>query len=691
MKGPRSYKLIFSVLFAFSFFIYLITTISDYNIMWDGRTHFIKGQAFANFFLSHRKTYRDLPVSKDYARYYSNYSKTFTNTNLKKRLSPDPHYRRSIYQEDKFDFNRFIKIEATEHPVLSDIGASFFNILFYEKLGIVRDDHAYALFAILLASILVGAVFYWSTSAYGFFPGLISTIVLVTTPLFLAESHYNIKDIPLLVFFSLAIFTFWKGFKSYSLKWIFISSILAGFALGTKFNALFLPIIIFSWALLDLLVENKTTRRKLLRWWWIIPAYPLVMFAVLTVGWPQMWHNPISAFLNVIAYYRLVGLNIDYTPAFRTIFNISTYSSIWIFYTTYPFVTLLVVLGVTGWIKNFKKTKDTLPLLFIIWFLIPLARSSLPNTSIFGGVRHIIEYIVPITLLAGYGVYFCINSQKRWEILIKGFILVAFAPFIFSLIKLHPAENVYFNSFIGGINGARTQNLTGWGNTDGGIYEVAMRWINKNAKKNSHIAVGYSETADFYLPEFRSDLVPDNSFSGYLAKGEYIIALTHNSELENTYRMLYPQNMLKPLYIYSVDGVPLVKIWKNEKKYFKNDIKKLKERKISLPTSKEGSILKWNLLEKDKVVNIKVNFKKDSSCKKLENAYFTVTSDGVNWITLPESYPTIVIDQYGLQPNKESLNAPIAGLDIHSIKLYTDPSNNCLENTVSATVTVLQK
>lgn len=686
-----SSRKVLSITLGFVFFIYCLLTISDYNVMWDGRTHFVKGQAFANFFLDFRKTYKDLPVSKEYARYYTNYSKYFTHIDLKKRLSRDPNYRRSIYQEETYDLNWFMKREATEHPVLSDIGASFFNIFLYEKLGIVRDDHAYALFAIVLASILAGVVFYWGTSAYGIFPGLITAIVLITTPLFLAESHYNIKDIPLLVFFSLAVFAFWKGFKSYSLKWIFISSVLAGLALGTKFNALFLPIIIFSWVFLDLIIEDKKTRKRLLKWWWVIFAYPLIMFSVLTMGWPQMWHNPISAFFNVIAYYKLVGVNIDYTPAFRTIFNISTYPSIWIFYTTYPFVILLVITGVFGWIKSFKRTKDTLPLLFIIWFLIPLTRASLPSTSIFGGVRHIIEYIVPVALLAGYGVYFFLNFQKKRANLFKTLILIAFIPFVFTLIKLHPAENVYFNSFVGGINGARTLNLTGWGNTDGGIYEVAMKWINKNAERNSHIAVGYSETADFYLPGFRSDLIPDNTFSGYLARGEYIIALTHNSELESTYRMLYPQNMLKPLYVYSVGGVPLVKIWKNDKKYLKTELKNLKEKNILVEAVKDGSIIKWDLQEAKKIVSIKIDYQKDKSCKDLESAYFEASDDGVNWKTLPEAYPTTVIDETGLQPKGSSLIAPMAGIDARSIKLLTTPPGSCLENSSSATITVLEK
>lgn len=681
-----------SLIFGFLFFVAALLTINDYNIMWDGRNHFFRGQAFANFFLSGRRDYEDLPMSKESARYYRDYTSTFTPyIDIKKRLSLDPNYRRSIYQDETHTFNWLMQQQATGHPTLSDTISSFFNIAFYEKLGWLRDDHAYALYGVVLASILVSISFYWIYVVYGFLPALVSTVALVTTPLFWAESHYNIKDIPILVFFFLAIWSFYKGLVKYSVKWIITSSVLAGFALGTKFNALFIPPIIFLWSFINIFTQNKLNRKKYFKWWWIILVYPLIMFVVLVIFWPQLWANPIGGFLNVLAYYKEVGLNIDYTPAFRTIFNFSTYASIWILVTTYPVIVLMAMVGVIGYFISLKKNKDTLPLLFLIWFLVPIIRASLPNASIFGGVRHIIEYIPPLSFMSGYGSYFLVKlfpGKLRW--IIGAAIVSSFIPFLITLIKLHPAENVYFNNFIGGLPGAKNANLTGWGNTDGGIYEKAVEWINKNAQKNSHLAVGFSELADFYLPEFREDLRADNQFSGSLQKGEYVIALTHNSELEQTYRMLYPETFLTPVYEYKVDGVPLIKIWKNEREYVKPELRSLKESIITLLPEKRNNVFFWDLKKEERLMAIDLQFLQDRECKSSDLGFFQISNDSEHWTVLPENYPGEYIQALGEQPKNNNLIALISGFKSRYIEFIAQPDDACPLRVANSKITILR-
>ena len=405
------------------------------------------------------------------------------------------------------------------------------------------------------------------------------------------------------------------------------------------------------------------------------------MFLILVIGWPQLWENPIGGFINVINYYKEVGVNIDYTPAFRTVFNFSTYPALWILYTTYPVVILLAVVGILGWIIKFKKSNDSLPLLFIIWFLILLIRASLPNTSIFGGVRHIIEYIPPLSFFAGYGVYVLFNIIKfRLKITVFLLIFISFIPFVITLIRLHPAENVYFNSFIGGLQGAKKANITGWGNTDGGIYEQAVVWLNKNAEKNSHIAVGFSEPADFYIPSLREDLIADNQFSGFLQKGEYIVALTHNSELEHTYRMLYPESSLIPVYDYKTDGVSLIKIWKNEKIYLKKDRYNLKDEVVELSPLKQDNFLQWDLGKETNVNYIELSFDKNAFCKNLSLAYFQVSSDQQVWKILPETYPGGPIDVLGNQPVGNKLTAPFVNIWARYIRLISDSDDACILN-----------
>lgn len=686
-------KVLFSILAGCIFFLSAISTISDYNIMWDARGHFLRGQAFLNFLLTGKGSYENMPLTQDYARYYRDYvSQDSPNRDITKLVSKDPSYRRSIYQDqiNSGFFNNLIEGKTLGHPPLSDIASASFNKIFYEKLGLLRDDHAYAFYSIVLASVLVAVFFYWICSLYGFFPAVVSAVTLVTTPLFWAESHNNIKDIPQLAFFSLAIWAFWKGIIGKSKKWIIVSAFVAGCALGTKFNILFVPFIVVPWFALYFFKSSFSARKIYLGWWWIFLSYPIIMFAVFFFTWPQLWYTPTNL-LNVFGYYKDIGTNIDYTPAFRTLFGFNTYAPLWILYTTFPAVVVLSLVGIIAWIVRLKKTKDFLPFLFLLWLIVPILRVSLPNTAIYGGVRQIMEYIPALSFFAGYGAYMLsFLFSARFKTLFYFLIVLCFFPLILTLFRLHPAENAYFNSLIGGLQGAKEAKLTGWGNTNGGIYEVAVAWLNKNAEPNSHVAVGFSETADFYIPEFRQDLLVDNQFSGYLQKGEYIVALTHDSGLEHTYGLRYPERFLDPVYVYAVDDVPLIKIWKNDKSHLKREFSEKIYTNMNLMPRQVGDELRWGLDKKRQIMAVEIEFNENNSCKSLDNAIFQISEDGQTWEILPETYPGGPLNFLGNQPKDNKLIAPMAGVIASEISFSVDPVGSCILNVKKSKIKVLE-
>lgn len=692
MKILKNKKFL-SVFIGVIYFILLFLGMRDYNIFWDARNHYFKGQDFANFFLYGRHNYNDLPITQDFARYYRDYlSRNYKDPNIQKRTSKDPNYRRSIYQDDYHNFDWLMKSDQIEHPVFSDIMSSFSNIIFYEKLGVLRDDYAYRVYTLFLSSVLVAVVFYWSITLYGFLPAMVAAFVLGTTPLFWAESHFNLKDVPQMTFFSLAIWQFWQGITAKKKKNIIFSAFFAAFAFSTKLNIVFMPFILSPWLLVFYLSQDKKGRRFYNRWWWLLFIYPFIMFTFFIAIWPQMWSNPFSNFMKVIEIYREVGVAPDYTPAFRTVFNFSTYASIWIFLTTYPWVILLSAVGIFFSIKNLKKTKDYLPLLFLLWFVVPVIRGSLPFTSIFGGVRHIIEYVPALSLLAGFGVYNSLKlfKNQKHRAIAGSILIIGFIPLIFTLIKLHPAENVYFNSFIGGLSGAKKANITGWGYNDGGIYREAVNWLNQHASRDSHVAVAFSEPADFYIPELRYDLIADNATSGFLQKGEYIIGLTHDNGLEGTYNLSYPETFLEPVYQFVVDGVPLIKIWENDKTHMKKEFSQLKFSDIDIMPIRNGNDLIWKLDSKKRIMGLEISFTPDNSCKKMDNGLIRVSSNGQNWELLQLAYPGGPLNYLGDQPKNNKLIAPIPGSDVSFIMFSVDPSDSCLFNVSDSKITVLE-
>ena len=667
----RSRLPFFGALLAGSIFLLIgLLTLSDYGIMWDARGHFARGQAYVDF-LTGRKTNERLPVTAAFVRYYRDYLSRSgqPSQDVFQRLSSDPNYRRSIYHDESDD--PYWNQNDFGHPPLSGIGAAIFNIIFYEKLGLLRDDHAYNLFSIFLASILVSVVFYWLATSYGWLAALVGGLTLTTYPSFWAESHFNIKDIPQAVFFSLAIWGFWRAINRRSLAWMIGSAILAGCALGTKFNAVFLPFILIPW----FFISGQNYRRW--RWWLFI--YPMIMLAILFISYPLLWQNPWFNFLKVFNYYRDIGSNIDYTPRFRTIGGFNTYALIWICLTTYPGVILLTMIGMIGAMINAWRSKDFLPLLFLFWLLVPILRVSLPRIAIYGGARQIMEYIPALSLLAGYGSFLVVEKlSHQWKNIGRLIILLGFISLLVTLVRYHPAENAYFNSMIGGLAGAKKSQIIGWGNTFGGVYHQGIDWLNSHVEPDSHLATAFSDTADFYIPELREDIQADQKFSGYLQQGEYIIGLTHHSGLEHTYRLRYLETYLEPVYIFSVDQVPLLKIWKNDRLNLKPEIKSRQEQVLTaLPVKKAGGLF-FDLGKVERVTRVEIEFEETSFCQPLELAYFQISQNGKKWEILPETYPGSPIDVLGNQPQGGKLIAPIASLPARYISLNIEPEDACL-------------
>ncbi len=671
------------------YFILLFVTMKDYNIFWDARNHYFKGQAFVNYFLSGRTNYKGLPITKDYLRYYRDYvSHYYHDPTIEKRVSKDPNYRRSIYQDDVHTFDWLIKTNFIEHPVFSDIMSAFSNKIFYEKLGWLRDDYSYRVYTIFLAAILVAVMFYWSYTQFGLLGAAVTTLVLSTTPLFWAESHFNLKDVPEMTFFTLAIWQFYTGVTSKKKKNIIFSALFAAFAFGTKLNIVFLPFIVGPWFLIYYVTSTKKIQKLFLRWWYLLIAYPVIVVGFLYLIWPQLWHRPVDNFIAMIKIYEEVGVLPDYTPAFRTIFNFSTYAVTWIFYSTYPLFLILGTVGIVGCFARFKKSRHYLPLLLLLWLFVPIIRASLPFTSIFGGVRHIMEYIPAFSLLAGFGIWWVTKRfSGKIKLLIGVLIVIASMPLLLTLKNLHPAENVYFNFFIGGLSGAKKTNITGWGYNDGGIYRVATQWLNQHADKNAHVAVGFSEDADFYIPELRTDLLADNRFSGSLQQGEYIVGLTHDSGLEQTYRMRYPQNVLTPVFVWNADGVPLIKIWKNDASHVKKEIQAMKKLTLSSQVSMSDNQLVWDLGAEYKIMEIDIMF--DEQKCKLTASNFEISKDNNAFELLPETYPGNPVEALGTQPANGELIAPVAALPARYIALVPQADKACIPQVQSSNVSVL--
>ncbi len=670
-----------AILLGSIFFLFGIFTLPDYGINWDTINHLPRGQAYLHFFLTGKKDFSDLP---DWQQYYQKPQ----SLGIDADIPASKVQKRSLYEGNGTTFNWFIVHETGGHPPLSDILSSVFNQILFKQLGLINDIDSYRVYGIFLSSCLVGLLFWWVALRYGKLAGFFASLSLALYPLFWAESHFNNeKDMPETIYWSFLIFTFWKAMIDRSWKWMLASGLLFGLALGTKFNILFLPVVIIPWmaayllplykrgSLQKLFLEN----RKLILSFILIPIMGGVIFFV---SWPYLWADPIANIGNVIKFYKNLGITTNINANFVGPLGVNTYPIQWIVFTTPPVVLFFSLMGVIYSLVTLKSSKDKLPLLFLLWLVLPIARVTWPGTTIYGGIRQIMEYVPALAILSGLGVYaiFKIISFKiNRKFVITGFLLLLFVPHIYKLISIHPAENVYFNSLIGGLKGAQEKNFPAWGNSFGGPYRLGVEWINRNATEGARVAYARELMPNIPNIWFRSDLSVSNGYrSGYLKRGEYVIGLVYQGTENYSYFDSYLERFLKPVYEMKVDDVAVLKVWQNDLAHAKLGWNEAVNSEVTVSKSKEG--LRFDLGKVQKLSRLEIEYSQDN-CPELTSGYTRLSQNGKDWEQLVGVYPRYWrIGALAQQPINGGFIEPFVGQEERFIDLVLSPKNTCLNN-----------
>ena len=571
-------KYAIAVILFLGFFILNFLVIDDYGLNWDEPNHYFRGQAYLRFMLTGKRNYDDLP------RLRFHYPKNNRATPIENiTYDDDSEIRRSIYQYDLEDGQNpydYYRDSVPSHPPINGLLASFSNYIFYQTVGILGDIESYHLFIVFASALLVATVFLFVSEVYSKTAGLVAALALTTYPLFLGESHNNIKDPVEATFFTLFLYFYYKGIIKEKFHFIIIASIFAGLALGTKFNILFAPFIVAPWLFFYLWnkkrgVMSLINKKVLLSN--IIVA--IIAFSILYLSWPHLWHHPFGL-LQVFDYYGDIGYGTTYQPAQDILLGlINTYAIKWILYTT-PLVTLfLFLVGVIYVFVKGKYEKNKFSFLILFWFLMTILRVSIPQVGIYGGVRQIMEYVPAMAILAGIGANYLVQSLKfkifsaSWRIklqlltfIFELLIILSFTPITLKLISIHPNESVYFNPLIGGLKGAKEKNFTDWGITLGNQYQQGIDWLNTHAEYNADVALVKGLLTNVPRVKIRKDInFAEHYYSGPQKNGEYLMEVVdYHWDVDVPKEKRDYIETLLPVYEVDVDGVPILYIWKND-------------------------------------------------------------------------------------------------------------------------------
>lgn len=654
-----------NILAAFVFFIYFILgilTINHYGISWDEPTHFKRGQAYLWYFFTGKTSYEALPE----------YDVREAQTNPK-------YNKRSLYQNNSQDTAYHLGKDG-DHPPLNGILAAASNYIFFQKLGLLGDIQSYHLFEIFISSILVALVFLFAAENFGVWAGVFAGIFLGTYPLFWAESHFNIKDPVETAFFGLTLYTFYKGVMEKKAKILLWSSFFGGLALSTKLNSLFLPAILVPWLLIlqfgyKINILSTLLSRKILI---SLIVFPVIMVTIFFISWPFLWQDLIGNTILVLKYYKEIGIERGTQPnLIMGIFN--PYALKWIIYTTQPVMLVTFLLGLLSF-QKLSKPQSFVFMLWLLWFLVPILRVSIPKATIYGGVRQIMEYLPAMALIAGVGADFLRRGVLKSQILLSVvFLLIILLVTVNTLLKIHPNENVYFNFISGGLKKNMDSGLPSAGFSFGNAYLQGFNWINQNAKPGSKVALiqGTNQNIPSFWPR------PDIFFSNYhwsavKREGEYLMELTHNYDVKvYHYAWEYVEKMLEPVFEVKVDGGSILKIWKNDfehtkKEYQKKEIPYTKK----FDTKINGRKIEVLLPEKVLLSRILVKYTPSGECTILKNGSVESSIDGKNWFPEKDSIP---YDQLGRPKEVEehSFRYLFAARDVKFLRITVDDISSC--------------
>lgn len=692
------------------FFVLSLATLPHYGINWDAPSHLLRGNTYLHYYLTGKKDYTDIDrwnlfrekeeeiLTKTaqnnilrYRLYFQKVDTIFFNPDIPKNQVP----RISMYQDADKDLNYVIAHYDYGHPHISDVLSAAFNFVLFQKLGLLNDVDSYRVYGVLLGSLLVGLVFWWTANSYGKFSGLIAALSLSLYPLFWSESHFNNeKDIPETVFFTFMFFSFWKGITAKSWKWIIVSGIFFGLALGTKFNVLFSIFVILPWLISYLTSKRSETfsvkifLKKYIKLFLAAVVAPLLGVSIVIGTWPYFWSDPARKVGRIVDFYKTIGTAGNINPDFIGPLGINTYAPQWILYTTPLVILFLSILGIVVILLRRFKEKNMQSLFFLLMFIVPIARVTWPGTNIYGGVRQIMEYIPAMAIITGIGggwfrgwiekslIDLKIISNKQ-TFLVSLLVLMLFVPITLKLIKIHPNENVYFNPLIGGLNGAKERDFPSWGVSFGAPYREAIEWINSNAEPGAKLTLGDEILSNIPGIFIRPDIDYKRNSSGYLRQGEYVISLRYDGADKRSYFDMYLDAMLDPLYQIKVDNVPILKIWKNDSKYLKPEWKNEDVLENINFTKKENGIY-FDIGQEVKLSRLEIKYD-DSNCSELSWGYLMFSKDGQIWERVPGVLPEeLRIRVLGKQPKEGKFIEPFAGQVARYINFYLFPENTCV-------------
>jgi len=434
----------------------------------------------------------------------------------------------------------------------------------------IKDQKKIYLFRNLLIFLInfIGLIFAYKIARLVFVNykiPILFVITLLLSPRIFSDMFYNSKDLVFSSILMIAVYYNLLFFKKNKLKYFLYFCLFSALATNVRLTGLIL-LFVFPISILINSMLNKGGELKYLkslRFYFL--SFPILYFFIIYIFWPFLWENPIQNFIFAfegMSKFARYDYSILYLGQYISPHDLPWhYTYLWIAISTPIIFILFFFLGVQFFFSEMLKAKLTRNnqyniifffIIFFTFFSIHFFKSTMYN-----GWRQI-YYIYPYILLIAFSGYVKIKSilNKKKINIINFLIIVYLANIGYWIVKNHPNQSLYFNSFL------LNKNFTIFFESDysGITNRQILDYLVKYDKKNNIVIYQGSKNSIYYsmlmldkVDRQRIKITKDYN------KANYVI--NHYNHPRSKFES---KKELKIIFEVMVDGIPVNTLYKKK-------------------------------------------------------------------------------------------------------------------------------
>jgi hypothetical protein len=380
-------------------------------------------------------------------------------------------------------------------------------------------------------------------------------------PMLWGHAFINPKDIPFLSFFVASICLGFEmvdrltGKNKPGISTIVLPAIFLGLTTSIRVLGPLAGLLIFIYFVF-IIFGNKELRGSPFPWLAFL-GYGALALLIMFITWPYLWESPITRFIDVFRFMS------DNPTNLSVLFGGEIYPASELPRRYLPFllgttftepVWLLFLLGViSGYWKllhdrTAKRASNLLTAsLTLSWFVIMVLYVIIRKPAMYDGIRHFLFILPPIFIFSGFTFEIIfdfisahVTHSPNW--LYAGIIFLILLPGILGIVRLHPYEYTYYNSFIGGTGGAFRKYETDYWLT---CYKDAVQELDSLISEPANLFVHREAYIAEYYANKNIRVRDQRGSANEVQSGDYLLVNSRTNEDRRLMKDLSPVIQVK--------------------------------------------------------------------------------------------------------------------------------------------------